>query len=343
MTHVHGMHGMGDNIHQRAIVREMTATQLVYLETPWPSIYHDLRGENLKLVCKPSTLRTQTKNMVREAERYDMAMAPQGFGDRHLRIWYGKDDLQDGGSILDAMCKHANVTSRDFRLPVPDAWKLATMEFLMPWNNGKPLMVYRPLVMRTEYGGCHSRNPLIDHYHDLFNAIRDRFYVVSVADLVPNIEWIVSKPIEADLELHRGELTFEVLAGLMSRAALSFASPGFATVLAQAVGTPSVCVFGGHECSTTLARESFLGPVLAIDPEVPCNCFSDTHRCRKNIDMHIAVEQLLNFVKENADDPTRGSGEVPRQLGLPLETVHEPRRTRNADHPDRVGEPEAGD
>jgi len=341
MTHILGMQGMGDNVHQRAIVRELMTKQQVYLETPWPSIYHDLRGDDLKLVCKPSVLRTQTKNMEREADLFDYAEAPSGFGDRNIRVWYTGKDVQEGGSVLDAMCKNTGVGNRDFSLPVPDAWKMITMDFLMPWNNGKPLLVYRPLVMRTEWGGCAARNPLIDHYHDIFMSIRDQFYVVSIADLVPNIEWMVSKPIKADLELHRGELGFKTLAGLFARASMVYASPGFAIPLAQAVGTPSICIFGGYENSSSFSGGARLAAYLGIDPEVPCSCWSHKHPCRKAIDVPHAIHRVDDFVRKHAYS-AKDSELQPDQLGLALEAVHESQRVGDPDRTDRARAAEGG-
>lgn len=314
-VHVVGMHGLGDNIHQRAIVRELMQRGMVELETPWPSAYHDLVGPRLRLVNKASALRTQAKNAVREKDKY-AAPVP---GLRQMRVWYRRDDVLREGSILGGMCSSAHVSERDFSMPIPNAWKRQAQQLVPGWDNGKPLLVYRPLVMRTEWGGCASRNPEIDTYHEIFSAIRNYFYVVSVADLVPNVEWVVSRPVAADLEFHRGELTFEALAALMQRAALSFASPGFATIMAQAVGTPSVCVFGGHESAMTISGGAHLAPTLGIDPIVPCNCFTNKHACQKAIDVPKAVAQLLTFVEKYVhvdSDDARQPG--PYQLELPL-------------------------
>ena len=60
-----GMHGMGDCLHQRAIVREYMHAGPVYLQTPWPELYHDLRGPRLKLLRPDTRLRTQAKNAAR--------------------------------------------------------------------------------------------------------------------------------------------------------------------------------------------------------------------------------------------------------------------------------------
>src|SRR3546814_11400043 len=45
--YVQGMHGLGDNLHQRAILRHLMQSHEVWLETPWPCIYHDLVGDQI--------------------------------------------------------------------------------------------------------------------------------------------------------------------------------------------------------------------------------------------------------------------------------------------------------
>jgi hypothetical protein len=306
---------MGDNLHQRAIVREWMEQRVVYLETPWPSIYHDLVGSRLKLVKKATKLRTQAKNMVREKDQYDTTLRA-AYGQRKVRVWYTGKDVAQCGSVLDAMCVNAHVANRDFRLPVPEYWRYATMSFLHGWANGKPLMVYRPLVMRTEWSGCAARNPDPDAYAAIFNSIRHLFYVVSVADLVQGVEWLVGTDVEPDLQLHKGELSFELLAGLMSRATLSYASPGFATILAQAVGTPSVCVFGGYENSSSFTGGARYAPYLGIDPIEPCRCFLHDHPCQKQIDVPRAIARITHFVQQGKHDSEGEDRTNPGQLEL---------------------------
>lgn len=294
--YVLGMHGLGDNLHQRAIVRQLLERERVMLETPWPSIYHDLAdGHRLRLVRKGSTLRTQAKNVVREHGKYHNGVQPSTA--RMVRVWYTGEQVRRTGSILAAMmesvkCDYARA---DFRLPVPQAWT-DQLAAVLPATD-KPIMVYRPLVERTEWQGCRGRNPDFDAYLALFTAIRERFFVVSVADLVPKVEWTVGHPIEADREFHVGELHFELLAALTKRAALMFCSPGFAPLLAQAVGTPSVCIFGGHESSITIAGGARMTPTLGIDPIKPCDCFDHHHQHDKRIDVPLAIERLRAFVE----------------------------------------------
>ncbi len=225
-----GMLGLGDNIHQRAIVRHFMREFSVYLETPWPCIYHDLVGDNLKLVRRqmPQKLRTQEKNARREDHQY--ADCPQDLPGK--RVWYTHDEIRKGW-FLGAMCKYTGCpeASADFRLPIAPAWQQATDKLMASWKTTKPILLYRPLVERTEWNGCAARNPDFRAYYKLVRSIRDRFFVVSVADLEHLKELSVGSKIKADVEYHRGELQIPVLAALTARAAMVFASPGFMLLL----------------------------------------------------------------------------------------------------------------
>lgn len=340
---VHGMQGLGDNLHQRAVVRQLMAKWEVYLETPWPCIYHDLVGPSLHLVRRASSLRTQAKNAAREARRFEAMRLPVRA--RQVRVWYTGEEVRTQGSILQAMLKNTgcDVNGTDFRLPIPDAWLQLADVWLRQWAPTKPVLIYRPLVERTEWKGCAQRNPDAQAYSQIFAAIRKYFFVVSVADLVPGVEWLSGRPIDADVALHKGELTFEMLAALVSRSALVFCSPGFATLLAQAVGTPAVCVFGGHESSTTIRGGMQYAPTLGIDPVVPCDCFSHTHACQKAIDIPGAIARLLTFVERNVRAyPGTKAAVANDRLVYTTEAFHESRRTRDAVRPVQHGAPAGG-
>jgi len=337
--HVVGMHGMGDNLHQRAAIRQLMLTRTVYLETPWPCIYHDLVGDRLKLIKKPTALRTQAKNLQREESKYDVVAPPPGIAS--TRVWYSGDEVRRaGGSVFVAMMRNVGciLEGADFRLPVPMMWRADLRELLDVDRITKPILVYRPLVERKEWSGCATRNPEIYAYYELLQLIRPLFHVVSVADLVPGVEWIAGKQIVADTEFHHGELTFEMLAALVQEAALTFCSPGFATILSQAVGTPSVCVFGGYENSQSFSFGSRFAPYLGIDPINPCTCFSHTHRCQKTIDVPRAMTRLLSYVEEclHGYDSAAERRADARQLELAFEAVHEPKRAGDADLANRV-------
>jgi ADP-heptose:LPS heptosyltransferase len=283
-----GMQGMGDNLHQRAILRQLVAKNDVWLKTPWPQIYHDM--PDLHLAPSRSRLRTQSGNEEHAAYLYDTETAPANA--RFIGCKYSPESVRRIGSVLGAMSESCKVPVGDFRMPVLDEWRASAAKLL---PKDRPTLAYRPLVARREWGGHTCRNPDADAYNRLLSAISGAFYVVSVADLKPREEWMVSLPIKADAEYHAGELDFETLAGLFSLASLVFSAPGFAVVLAQAVGTPAITVFGGYEDSRSFSAGSKFTPWLPIEPVNPCACWSHSHSCDKRIDTDSAIEKVKGF------------------------------------------------
>jgi len=288
---IHGLHGLGDNLRMRSIVKQLMLFHDVWLETPWPCLFHDM---DIKFLAKSSKLRTQAKNAKRESVKFTKEQAPSK--SRQIAVNYPPASVRQHGNVLAAMSAQAGVSIENFDLPIPDEWDLRAKELIDSWNVTKPILIYRPLIERTEWSGCSARNPDKSSYSELFESIRDKFFIVSVADLVDDVEWMVSDPINADVTYHKGELDIEILAALVNRSAAVYSSPGFAAVLAQSVGTPSVVIFGGYENSQTFSHNGY--PYLGIDTIKPCDCFSHHHSCVKEINIPVAKDRLMEFVNE---------------------------------------------
>lgn len=297
---IQGMHGMGDCLHQRAVVRQAIENYDVWLETSWPSIYYDL---DVQLKRRPVSLRTQSKNANREIAKFTGKDVPRGA--EIVRVSYsGADVLRtDSKTVLEAMCRNTftNYATADFRLPVPDDWHQQAVQVMgrLPQKaETKPWLVYRPLVARTEWRGSAARNANEAAYTHLLALLREHFFVISVADLHPGKEWIVGPQLKADMTFHNGELHFEALAALFNQADLVFTSSGFAAVLAPAVGTPVVNIVGGYELPSAHDSGSKFAPMLTIGPRVPCKCWTSAcnQLCIKDTDMTDAVRRLGDFI-----------------------------------------------
>jgi hypothetical protein len=308
---IRGHLGFGDCIHQRAIVRDlMDRGEDVVLETFYSALYQDFRERGLKLQPiqgHPPRVREENK-LVR-----DPVVIPEDT--RRYKLSYNADAIRKHGSILAAQyacCGMRIPALPDFSIPVPDAyWQSALAKISrLGVANDKPLMVYRPLVLNNLFH-CESRLPDVDAYAALYKSIRDQYHVVSVANLGDYGEHIVGPEMDADVKFHHGELSYEELVGLYAEADLAFTCAGFAPVLAQAVGTRTVVVYGGHEgFRTTNSVGEHLAPTLAIEPFNVCECHgghytrgqnqelvkpSKTHECDKTIDMEAAMRRLQNW------------------------------------------------
>lgn len=296
---VRGMHGLGDNLHQRAVLRQLMKSRDIWIESSWVSPYHDLIPSGLKVIRKATALRTQKKNAAREQGLFSRVSVPRLC--ETAQIWYSPADVRSCRSVLGAMCRATKVDYKgtDFRMPVPHDWREKVWAAI--GNVTKPIMVYRPLVERTEWSGCSARNPDHAAYADLFRSIREKFFVVSLADLVPGVEWIAGDDADVDLRFHAGELDFETIAGLVSIASLVFCSPGFAVILAQAVETPVVCTFGSYERAYSFSAGARYSPYLGIEPINPCDDFTHDRTRDKKIDVRAAKANLAVFANEAAE------------------------------------------
>jgi hypothetical protein len=298
---IHGMHGMGDNIHQRAIIRQLIEWYEVWLESSWFSLYHDLVGDRLHIIRKATSLRTQKANQQREAAKFWPGPMPKrDVETRDIRYGRHNTSLHPSGTVLAAMCLSAGVDYEraDYRLPVPSAWFDEVDRYIESWRPTKPLLIYRPLVERPEWRGGGLRNADPAAYALLIEMIRDQFFVVSVADLKPSLEWIVGPEFKADAILHQGELAFESLAAMFARASLVFTSGGFGGILAPAVGTPAVSILGGYEPVKWQSSGARFAPWLGLGPTHPCSCGTSGCRltCDKRLDLPKAIAQIQAFV-----------------------------------------------
>lgn len=303
--HVQGMHGLGDCLHQRAVLRQLMQTYTVTLETSWPSVYHDLIAEGLMVCRRAVSLRTQSKNAQREADKY-VALHP--LMRAGMRISYTGQQVLAAPSqtILEVMCNvtRTSFAEADYRLPVPAAWDdvlFNTLGKLPGRFSDKPWMFYRPLIARPEWRGSMARNADPGAYHELFNSIRDKFYVVSVADLGAGVEQIIGPDAQPDLSFHQGELVFEALAALAKHSALVFTSSGFSAILGPAVGTPTISIGGGYEDHHCHDSGIKFAPYLSIGPRVGCSCWSSACRntCDKSLDLDAAKIATDKFVSQN--------------------------------------------
>jgi ADP-heptose:LPS heptosyltransferase len=318
---VHGMHGLGDCIHQRAIIRALLKRDnSIALETSWPCVYHDLAGDDLRFLRKPVALRTQLKNAARETDKFAPPRPPH-HGGRAIQISYNRSQIASlpSHTVLESMFAAAGIredyAEADFRLPIPPQWALEAHMLREKWKTTKPIMIYRPLVVRPEFRGSGIRNANVDQYAELVAMVRDSFFVVSVADLEPNREWIIGPQLIADVEYNHGELSFDTLAAVFANADVVFTSGGFAAVLGPAVETPTICILGGYEPKSWLADGAKWATYLGIDPMMPCECATSAcnRPCTKALDMPRARGATVEFMGKlgiSTTAETRPIGEI---------------------------------
>lgn len=255
---IHGMRGLGDAIFGRAFIRQFTTD--VYYDTPWPQLVADL--PNVRCVKPQTTLRTQLKNVQRQAE---WVLPPKGLYPRSIR--YGST------GIIRGLTETFGVAPGEFDLPpLPES----------PVEGA--YVVVRPATVRQEWR-ADTRNP-DPHYIMIAAAYAKRlgYKVISVADLQDGHEWLVGEAPYADARYHKGELPVEQLLALIQGAKAVIGGIGWVVPACLAAKVPAWIVCGGQGGYN--APELICPPGSTITFAVPdnfCRCTAKQHNCDKRI------------------------------------------------------------
>jgi predicted SAM-dependent methyltransferase len=309
---VRGMYGIGDCIFQRAVLRGIMQTKRydsIILDSYYRDMFWDMEQDGLKINI------IKDKGRIRDSDNRSSPKVngvPPVHAKRkiqQIRLTYDRKSILQHGSILAAMFASANLQmpkQPDFSMPVKPEWIARWRLYFKTECHKrnlkvtKPLMVYRPICLNTRWTAI-ARAPDPKAYDALYQSIRDQFFVVSIADLRKkdgHEEWTIGPKPDVDLDLSQGELDFATLCGLFADAKLAFTNPGFAPVLAHAVKTPVIIVYGGNETfATTNSVGRHLSPTLAIDIDKPCPCHQQNHHCDKHITLPPAKNRVLEFTK----------------------------------------------
>lgn len=277
---INGMHGMGDNIYQRALVREIKYP--VHLITSWPQIYKDL--PNVKPVKPVVKLRTQRKNVYKQPE--NIWHKSNDISSKKIR--YGVTALNNG-SIIKSMQKCLGTGAKVFDLPKFDKPEIK-----------ERYAVIRPVTIRKEWKN-EARNPNPEYVSYAAEKLKRIGYkTVSVADLENGEEWAEALPI-CDISYNKGELTFEELMGLIDNASVIVGGVGWIVPAAIAYNTPLIIILGGqggHNAPEKIVDNPMNAKnVRWIYPDNYCMCISKEHKCDKKISnfdekINSAIESL---------------------------------------------------
>jgi len=255
---IQGMLGLGDNIYERAFVKNLPKP--VYLSTPWPSLFSDIPGV---FFVKPSTpLRTQAKNIARHS---NWTSLPPNQSTRSPR--YGAE------GIIPGLTQTFGVRPGEFDLPPLPASP----------HSGKYVVV-RPATVRQEWR-ADTRNP--DPVYLIIAASYAKqlgYTVISVADLEDGKEWLVGEAPYADVRYHKGELPVEQLLALVKGAAAVIGGIGWIVPACLAAKVPAWIVCGGQGGFNAPELICPSGSTITFAvPDNFCRCRLKQHNCDKRI------------------------------------------------------------
>jgi hypothetical protein len=271
---IRGMHGLGDNLHQRPFVRATSEQDETYLATPWPQLYADLPA--VKVLPVNTFLRTQRKNVQRGYKWYSF---PDSLNARIIEVHYGSNTMTRG-SLHDELERLMPLGGRPYINDAPDFGP-------SPVRATKPIAVVRPVTVRKEWCSV-ARNPLPEYIQYASKKLREEgFHVVTIADIEHRVEWIEGNTPEADSEFLHGELPVEQLMALIANAALLVTPVGWSLHAGIAYRTPTICIAGGRGSHCAPWKETDprqdLTKLKWMMPDRYCMCDIQDHNCDKRI------------------------------------------------------------
>jgi hypothetical protein len=256
---IHCHRGLGDNIYERAFIKQLPKP--VYLDTPWPEIHSDIPGVHF---IRPQTnLRTQAKNIARHTT---WTMPPTRQPTRQIR--YGAE------GIIPGMVASFGVMPGAFDLPP-----------LPPSPETGPYVVVRPATVRSEWR-ADTRNPDPMYIAEAAVVAKMRGYrVISVADLQEGVEWMIGGLMPyADVRYHKGELPVEQLLALVKGAAAVIGGIGWLVPAALAAKVPAWIICGGQGGFNSPKQICPDGSTITFAvPDNFCRCKLKQHNCDKRI------------------------------------------------------------
>lgn len=268
-----GMLGLGDNIYQRAIVRELGPLSLV---TSWPQLYVDLP---VQCVRPHTSLRTQQKN----AARGDLSWYGAPRREQAISFGYGGE-----GTILQSLLDCLNIQRTKLIFDGPPVAKL----------DCRPYILMRPATLRHEWR-ADARNPLPEYLCQAADALKEHFQIISVADLQPPFEWHVGDLPFAHETYHHGELRLEDLLALVAGAAGVVGGVGWLAPAAVAYKVPMLLIYGGwgHANGPQRILDPRMDTSLLVQamPDAYCPCNDRAHNCARTISNF--GEHLANFIQ----------------------------------------------
>ena len=256
---IHSMKGLGDNIYQRAFLKNMPGP--IYLDTPWPELVPDL--PHVHCVRPQTNLRTQAKNIARHSS---WLMPPAKQPARHIR--YGTE------GIIPGMIASFGVMPGEFDLPP-----------LPPSPETGKYVVVRPATVRSEWR-ADTRNPDPEYIAKAsIEALVRGYRVISVADLVEGQEWLVGHRPKASVNYHQGELPVEQLLALVQGAAAVIGGIGWLVPAALSAKVPAWIICGGqggYNAPELITPKGQTNITFAV-PDNFCRCRLKMHNCDKRI------------------------------------------------------------
>jgi hypothetical protein len=276
MMTVSTMHGLGDSLYLRPVLKWFPEQRIINLLTPWPQVFHDFKNVR---ICLPqlTNLRTQTANMLKHIELFNPSMPP------NIRLTY---DLQKNNimhSYFDCLYP-AQPSWVDMSFPVKDEWIQLAKGLI---KNDKPICLIRPNTLRREWMS-HARNCKNEYLQLFINKYAHKYHFVTLASIDGHREWY-----EHDLTgIHQKieNIDIETTFGLFKIADVIVTAPCFWLPLGMSLNSKMLVLYGAHFSHWDINDKRIKAPNLVfVEPTPFERCAVHKPNAFKDIDRDILM------------------------------------------------------
>ena len=292
--------GIGDNIYTLPFVKVLAETNQVYIQSPLPAIYKEVR--NVKFIkFEQATYRTQAKSLTNDSTKY--VALPKNLYKTYTPQYAGKELLEN--SIVGSFYNQFNIpyqTQIEWKLP---SFKDELGKFLNKIPKDRKIAIIRPATIRKEWR-VSTRNPNPNYIAWCCKTLNEAgYYTISIADLKAGEEWLADGiDVPAQLKLYNGELGIYGTLELFKLADIVVAGSGFALPAAVSSDTNLFLILGGRllydGISKTLHPSMNLNKISWAIPDSPCKCSLNEHNCTKTIST--LDSDFFNFLRKVNDN-----------------------------------------
>ena len=294
---IRAYYGIGDNFYTRPFIKEMVKKyRTVYLETCLPQLYYDIK--NIKFVFPDAmNLRCQNK-IVRNLPEDTWVEKPKDIRSIEMpSYWNG---FRMGLNVKEYFDLFYPCDNYDFKFKCPTQWieeAKVLRDKIMKRYPGKKLCIVRQPTVRNEWKHS-SRAPEPKYYKEAYDVIKKDYVTVSIADIEKGKEeFYKNEKANSDVEYHRGQLSIEMILGLIQIADLVLCCNSFYLVAGIAMDTPTFCIWGGSIPHDILVYDAMkLGNYETVIPDNFCGCLEHNHDCDKTINVETLRSKLSKFI-----------------------------------------------
>lgn len=284
--------GLGDNIYHIPFVHKLSQQGEVFIYTPFPELF---QFPNVYCIRPVTNLKLQLKNMQGNG-LYSHGHKPNG---QRIRFNYGADLKRM--TVIQSFEKVVPLDGEFFFEFTPE--KTTKVEEILERvkASGKKLCVIRLPSTRKEWPNA-NRNGKMEYFQLCINALKDRYYFVSVGDIgnAEDFDGIEPQGIDERRDRHSvNHLEIWDVMDLVNRSDLVLSIQCNIIPICQIFRKKAFIIYGGYVPHQPLS-DPRLYQIGWVEPEPFCFCVNRDkgHICKKDI----PEDKILSRLKQITTD-----------------------------------------